>query len=75
MSEQRAAGTGDGFPRSIGNPATRALHHAGYERLSQLTTVATKELLALHGFGPKALRILRESLAERGETFADERPQ
>ena len=75
MSDQQTAGTGDGFPRSIGGPATSALHHAGYERLSQLTAVTTKELLALHGFGPKALRLLRETLAERGETFADERAE
>ena len=74
MSEQQRAKTGDDFPKALGRPATRALQTAGYECLSQLTAVTTKELLALHGFGPKGLRILRETLAERGETFADERP-
>jgi hypothetical protein len=54
----------DGFPK-IGQPATRALHGAGFTRLSELADVSDKELLALHGFGPKALRILREALAER----------
>jgi hypothetical protein len=40
-----------------------------------LTEVETTDLLKLHGFGPKALRILREALAERGESLADERPE
>jgi hypothetical protein len=31
--------------------------------------------LKLHGFGPKAIRILRPALAERGLTFADETPK
>lgn len=74
MSEQQRANTGEDFPETLGRPATEALHAAGYERLSQLTAVTTKDLLALHGFGPKGLRILRETLAARGETFADERP-
>jgi len=58
------------FPRTIGRPATRALVHAGYTRLEQLTSVTEKELLKLHGMGPKALRILRETLAEKGLSFA-----
>lgn len=29
-----------------------------------------EELLALHGFGPRALRMLQESLAKKGLTFA-----
>ena len=50
----------------IGGPATRALNGAGYTRLEQLTQVTEAELMALHGFGPKALHILKEALAERG---------
>lgn len=72
MSETGPGAAGD-LPKSIGKPATRALHNAGYDRLEQLTTATTKELLNLHGFGPKALRLLREALAEQGQTFADER--
>jgi hypothetical protein len=55
-----------GFPK-ISQPALRALHAAGYTRLSQLADVSDEELLTLHGMGPKALRILREALAQRGE--------
>jgi DNA integrity scanning protein DisA with diadenylate cyclase activity len=60
------------FPRSIGNPATNALLFAGYNRLEQLTKVSAKEILALHGVGPKAIRLLRETLAEKGMSFANE---
>ncbi|MER5995768.1 DNA-binding protein [Streptomyces viridosporus] len=55
-----------GLPRGMGAPATRALAAAGYTDLSRLADVPEEELKALHGVGPKALRVLREALAERG---------
>ncbi len=42
----------------------------GYTRYEQLTSVTARELLSLHGIGPKAIRILEEELAARGLTFA-----
>ncbi|MGW4242599.1 DNA-binding protein [Nocardia sp. NPDC004722] len=54
------------WPRGIGAPATRALTAAGYTGVEQLAGVAERELLALHGMGPKAIRVLREALAARG---------
>ncbi|MFD8971470.1 MULTISPECIES: DNA-binding protein [Streptomyces] len=60
---------GTDLPRGIGAPATRALAAAGYTRLSQLAGVPAAELAALHGVGPKALRVLGEALAERGESL------
>jgi len=39
-----------------------------------LTQVRAAELLKLHGVGPKAIRILRETLAAKGLAFADELP-
>lgn len=57
------------LPRGIGRPATAALLHAGYTRLDQLAGVPERELAALHGVGPKALRLLQEALAERGLTL------
>ncbi|WP_329286396.1 DNA-binding protein [Streptomyces sp. NBC_00691] len=54
------------FPRAIGAPATRALAAAGYTRFDQLDGVPAAELAALHGVGPKALRLLAEELAQRG---------
>jgi DNA-directed RNA polymerase alpha subunit len=58
------------FPKAIGNPATNALLHAGYTKLEQLTQMTEKEILNLHGVGPKAVAILRETLAEKGLSFA-----
>ena len=48
------------FPRAIGAPATRALLGAGFTRLAEVAKADDDQLLALHGFGPRALRILRE---------------
>ncbi len=55
----------DELPR-IGAPATRALALAGHTRLDRLAGVPRASLAALHGVGPKALRILDEALAEHG---------
>lgn len=60
---------GTEFPK-IGAPAFRALDHLGISRLSQLTKYSEKELLAQHGFGPRALKLLREKLAETDKSFA-----
>jgi predicted flap endonuclease-1-like 5' DNA nuclease len=48
----------------IGQPAARALLSIGICSLQQLTKVTEKELMELHGFGPKALQILREELVK-----------
>jgi hypothetical protein len=58
------------FPHAIGKVATRQLAAHGYTRYEQLATATTKELLAIHGVGPKAVRILGEELAARGLGFA-----
>ncbi|UFU07483.1 hypothetical protein [Ruania halotolerans] len=55
---------------AIGRPATRALGAAGISSLGQVATRTEAELSALHGVGPRAVRILGEALAERGLTFA-----
>ena len=64
----------DGLPRSIGRPATNALHHAGIDRLAQVATLTEAELLRIHGVGPKAVQILRDALAERGRSFRQDEP-
>jgi endonuclease III len=46
----------------IGRPATGALLDAGYRELTDLPT-DLDSLLALHGVGPKAVRMLREAIA------------
>ncbi len=70
MSEPREELEHD-FPKSIGRPATNALLAAGYTRLEQLTRVRAVDILKLHGVGPKAIRILSATLAEKGLSFAD----
>jgi predicted flap endonuclease-1-like 5' DNA nuclease len=58
------------FPKTSA-PAQRALNNAGYTRLEQLTKTSEKELSKLHGIGPKAIRILKETLAEQGLAFKE----
>lgn len=53
-------------------PAQRALAGAGITRLEQLTRISERELLKLHGFGPKSLPALRQALAEKGLSFQSE---
>lgn len=43
----------------IGNPALRALGFLRVTRVSQLARYTEQDLLALHGFGPKAIQILK----------------
>jgi predicted flap endonuclease-1-like 5' DNA nuclease len=54
------------FPHGIGKVAKRELAANGYTTYQQLTKTTPKELLAIHGVGPKAVRILGEELAAKG---------
>ncbi len=47
-------------------PAQRALEQAGISTLKELALCSEKELLALHGFGPGTLPLLREELKAAG---------
>ncbi|GAB3992223.1 hypothetical protein GCM10029992_00640 [Glycomyces albus] len=66
--EAAEAGGGD-LPPEIGRPATRALSGAGWDTLDLIAAKSEAELLALHGVGPKAVRILRQALEERGQSL------
>jgi predicted flap endonuclease-1-like 5' DNA nuclease len=55
----------DELPR-IGAPATRAVASIGITTLGQVAGRQRDEVLALHGMGPKALRLLEDDLAEHG---------
>jgi len=46
--------------RAIGAPARRALTGAGLTTWDAVDAAPDADLLALHGFGPRALAILRE---------------
>jgi hypothetical protein len=54
------------WPKGVSQPAIRALTAAGYSRLEELAGASESALLKLHGMGPKAIRVIKESLAERG---------
>jgi predicted flap endonuclease-1-like 5' DNA nuclease len=55
----------------IGRPANSALLAAGITTLAQVAALSRRELLAMHGVGPKAVSILAAALAEHGLSFAD----
>ena len=57
------------LPRALGAPAERAFAQGGYTRLEQFADVTEKDLLHLHGVGPKAIRVLRAALETHDLTF------
>lgn len=59
------------LPHAIGKTAARELSANGITSLKQVAVHAKKELLALHGVGPKAVAILGEALAAKGLDFRD----
>lgn len=50
----------------LANPARRALQTAGITTLEQLSSFTADEILALHGIGKNALRVIQAVLAENG---------
>lgn len=59
------------LPDSIGKTAARELSHHGIRSLAQAAEHTQKELLAIHGVGPKAIRLLTEALAEKGLSWRE----
>ncbi|SNT49726.1 helix-hairpin-helix domain-containing protein [Rhodococcoides kyotonense] len=56
----------DHFPKGTGRPAAGAFFAAGYRSLDDLAGQSESELAKLHGVGPKALRVVKAALQERG---------
>ena len=61
----------DAFPRLSG-PALRALAHAGIRSMHQLSKWTESDVRALHGMGPKGIRILTAGLKAQGRRFRTE---
>ena len=59
-----------GFLALLSAPARSALEHAGISTLTELSKHSEREVLALHGMGPKSLPALRQALQDAGMTFA-----
>ncbi len=53
------------LPPAIGRPATQGLLGAGLVTLDDVAAKSQADLLAIHGVGPKAVRILAEALSRR----------
>jgi hypothetical protein len=73
MTNTRLPGPGSDLTAKLGQPALRAFELAGYTQLEQFRQAQAADLITMHGVGPKAIRLLREMLAEHGWSFADER--
>lgn len=54
------------LPDAIGKTAARELSVHGITSLAQVAEHSSKELLAIHGIGPKAIRILGGALSAKG---------
>jgi len=68
--ETRERETRDGTPLPrIGAPATRALRAHDIWTLEQVRELSEDELLAMHGVGPIAVKLLREAFVEHGWTW------
>ncbi len=59
-----------GFLSLLSAPARGALEHAGISTLTELSRHSEREILKLHGMGPKSLPTLRKALGDAGMTFA-----
>jgi predicted flap endonuclease-1-like 5' DNA nuclease len=58
------------LPNEIGKTAARELSLHGVTTLAQVAEHSERELLAIHGVGPKAIAILADALAAKGLEFA-----
>ena len=59
-----------GFLALLGRPARAALQEAGISTLTELSNHSEREILKLHGMGPKSLPTLRQALHDAGLAFA-----
>jgi len=67
VTERPARGPAhDDLPFTPTAPARQAFALVGLTQLDQFAGRSQRELLALHGVGPKAIRLLNVALAERG---------
>jgi len=58
-----------GWQSRLSAPARRALENQGITDLSILAQYSERDILKLHGIGPTAIPVLKESLLEEGLNF------
>lgn len=73
MSTPDVRPVGD-LPNEIGKTAARALSTNGITSLKKVSEHTEKQLLAIHGVGPKAIRILHAALARKGLRLKTNQP-
>lgn len=59
------------FFDTFGRPAKNALALFGITKLNQFTKYSVKELLEIHGVGPKAIKIIGEELKRNKLSFKE----
>lgn len=59
----------EAFPAGLSGPALRALAHAGIRSMAQLAQRSEREITALHGMGPKGVRMLKAGLTAQERHF------
>lgn len=57
------------FPKGIGAPALRALLNAKITSIDKIAKYTEKEILQLHGMGPKTIPLLKSALKKKGLDF------
>ncbi|WP_147803841.1 RNA polymerase alpha subunit C-terminal domain-containing protein [Alkalicoccus halolimnae] len=58
-----------GFLSLLSNPARQALEHEGITTLQKLSKCTEREILKLHGMGPRSMPTLRNELQSKGLAF------
>ena len=59
------------FPPAMGRPANAALVANGITTLAQASRLTRRELLAIHGVGPKAVHVLETELERHDLSLAE----
>ena len=54
------------FLDKLSKPAKNGLLHEGIDDFDKLSELTEKEILSIHGIGPKSLPVVRECLAQTG---------
>ena len=62
------------FLSKLASPARNALKHQGITTLTELAKYSEREILKLHGMGPRSLPTLRKALMTAGLSFKDVQP-
>ena len=60
-----------GFLSLLSGPARGALEYAGISTIARLSQYSEREILNLHGVGPKSIPTLRKALADAELAFAE----